>query len=161
VVEDGLTIRRGDVADLDGQFDLIMSHHSVEHIPEPAVFFRQLRRLVAGDGRILVRTPLADSWTYAHYGSDWWALDAPRHLHVFTTKAIHLLATRAGLRILDESRDSDPMQFHASELYRRGETLAGRTLLELDEQTVDEYRRRARELNDRRTGDFGVFWLAV
>jgi SAM-dependent methyltransferase len=159
--ERGLTIHSGELSTLEGAYDLIMTHHSIEHVQDPVATFREMRRLLARGGRILLRTPLADSWAHEHYGRDWWALDAPRHLYVFTSVGIRLLAAQTTLRIVDESRDSDAMQFYAGELYREGQTLAGHSLRELDRETAAEYQLRALELNEQGTGDFGVFWMCA
>jgi SAM-dependent methyltransferase len=154
-----LTIHGCELSDLDGEYDFVMSHHSLEHVHDPTATLCEMRRLLSDEGRLLLRTPVADSWTYEHYGSDWWALDAPRHLHVFTTRAIEIMASRAGLVVVDAARDGNAMQFYACELYRRGETLNGRGLRDLSRATRQEYERRAAELNANGTGDFGLFWF--
>jgi hypothetical protein len=52
-------------------------------------------------------------------------LDAPRHLHLPTRRAVEILAAESGLRLLQAVDDSGPFQIWGSELYRRDIALSG------------------------------------
>lgn len=148
-----------------GPFDLIMFHHSFEHVVDPAVTLRAARDRLATGGRILVRMPVAaESWRT--FGADWVELDAPRHLHVHTEASIRLLAGQTGLEVEGVRYDSDSFELWGSEQYRRGISLVdekshgygGRgTVFSPPEMAAFE--ERARELN--RLGQAGraAFWL--
>jgi hypothetical protein len=47
-----------------------------------------------------VVVPNSDSWGSQRYRSLWRALDVPRHLMHFTPRSLHLVAARAGLKVL-------------------------------------------------------------
>jgi SAM-dependent methyltransferase len=100
-------------------FDLIMFHSSLEHVPDPAGDLRLAEAMLAPGGRLLVTVPVADSWAWEHYRADWFALDPPRHLHVFTRAAMDILAAGAGLKVLSARSVGEPAQVAYSERYRR------------------------------------------
>ena len=111
---------RRQVSEMDGAYDLVMLHHSLEHIPDQVQALREAARLVRPSGAVLVRIPVADSWAWRHYGVDWVQLDAPRHLYLHTRRSLAVVASAAGLRLTRVIHDSEPLQFWGSELYRRG-----------------------------------------
>ncbi len=121
----GLRILKTDLGGLNGAWDLIMLHHSFEHMPDPVGTFTDLARLTAPGGHVLIRVPLADSAAWRRYGVDWVQLDAPRHLFLFTNDAVGRLAAGSGFRIDAVDYDSTAFQFWGSEQYRRGIPLRG------------------------------------
>lgn len=148
------------------RFDLVMLHHVIEHHERPPELLRAARRVLAPGGRVLVRTPLADSWAAEYYGQFWVQHDAPRHLALFTSRGMAMCAAAVALRVADAWCDSQPFQIWGSEAYRSDRTLAdvvrGRRksmigrLLDRDERTL---KRRVRELNLTGRGDQGAFVL--
>lgn len=169
---DGVSIVRGDLEDVAGPFDVVMFHHSLEHVGDPTGTLRLARRLLSKGGWCIVRVPVADSWACRHYGLDWVQMDAPRHRFLFTRRAVGLLAAEAGFVVHDSFSDSEAFQFWGSELYRRGISL--RPVDDDDRRTrdsrgckVDEFtpaelqgfRRRASQLNSLDDGDQACFIL--
>lgn len=147
---------------LRGRFDLVMLHHSFEHMAAPGAVLGRLGELLAPRGAILVRVPVADSFAWGEYGTDWVGLDPPRHLHVHTRRSIALLADRAGLVVRRVFHDSFALQFWGSELYRRGIPLrpAGeRPELVFAQEELDAWEERSQELNARGEGDAAGFLL--
>lgn len=53
-----------------GQYDLIMLHHVFEHLPDPAAALAQLVKLLAPEGCLLIRIPVAGSDAWRRYGAD-------------------------------------------------------------------------------------------
>ena len=162
----GVRILKRDVADIEGQYDLVMSHHSIEHVPDPIQFLKELRRLVKPTGTVLVRTPLASSWAWEHYGTDWVALDAPRHLFIQTDRSMRIVAEKAGLAIERVVWDSTAFSIWASELYRRDIPLnhaafgAQKAIEAIFSRTdLRRFSRMAAKLNSERRGDAAAFYL--
>jgi len=77
-------------------FDAIASSHVLEHVHEPLVLLRECRRLLDPAGALTAITPNAASRGHARFGRDWFYLDPPRHLQIFTPRALAALAQRAG-----------------------------------------------------------------
>jgi SAM-dependent methyltransferase len=166
VYPDGLVIRRCIQPGWGSRFDLVMLHHSFEHVAEPEQALAGVHDLVVPGGFVLLRTPLADSFAWRTYGTDWVQLDAPRHLFVHTRASIGTLAGRIGFRTVAIRCDSRAFQFWGSEQYRRGITLRDpRSHAEnpagsiFSEDEISEFERRARQLNERGEGDQAVFLL--
>ena len=61
----GLTIdyRAGDVQDLEGQFDLVISLEVIEHVADPAAFLKALAKRLAPGGLMILSTPNATGWS--------------------------------------------------------------------------------------------------
>ncbi|MDD2714569.1 MAG: class I SAM-dependent methyltransferase [Candidatus Wallbacteria bacterium] len=102
----GLRILKKTVHDLQDQFDLVMLHHSLEHIPDQLATLTACQRLLKSGGACLVRIPVADSYCYQRYGKNWVNLDAPRHLFLHTAKSLALISGKAGFRIREINYDS-------------------------------------------------------
>ncbi|MFK7898808.1 MAG: class I SAM-dependent methyltransferase [Myxococcota bacterium] len=148
----------------EGEYDLVMAHHSFEHMSDPRAAMQALASLLRDGGFILLRIPRADSWAYRHYGADWSQLDAPRHTHLFTRRSIEILCAAAGLRIAHVEDDSGPFQIWGSELYRRDIALsesrarpAGQRLRHRLQRLAA--RRKARALQRQGLGDQACFYL--
>ncbi|MBE9527615.1 MAG: class I SAM-dependent methyltransferase [Proteobacteria bacterium] len=173
--DNGLVIRKGTLADVAGteQFDLVMMNHSLEHAPDPVTVFAELGRLVTRAGTVLLRVPIVASQAWEEYSTDWVQLDCPRHLFLYTEKAIALLAKEAGLKVDFVEYDSWELQFYGSELLRQGILIGGHDgFLEdsgketLGKETfgkgqMEKWRARAEELNRQGRGDMATFYLKV
>src|SRR5262249_14029948 len=104
-------------------FDLVMFHHSLEHLPDQIAALRRAALLLRPGGVCLVRTPLASCEARRLYGPDWVEWDAPRHLFVHTPHSLARAAHVCGLEWRHLGYDVDPFPYWGSELYRRGLSL--------------------------------------
>jgi SAM-dependent methyltransferase len=161
----GMSLRQMDVADLDptDRFDLILLHHSLEHVPEPIGVLAEVRRHLAKNGLAIVAMPIVGA-AYRRYGPDWFQLDPPRHLHIFTLKSFDIALARSGLSLVDSYFNSRAVQFRCSEMYRRDLSPVDRTAPYFVETlqrlgTEGALRAEARDLNGKRDGDQAVFYL--
>ena len=120
--ESGLEVRRASVEDVEGQFRLIMMHHSFEHMIDPNAVLAAIRHKLADNGVLLVRIPLL-GYGWREYGIDWIELDAPRHLYLHSKKSFTELAERNGFEVLDVTFDSTDLEMWGSEQYAQGISL--------------------------------------
>ncbi|MGH7481154.1 MAG: class I SAM-dependent methyltransferase [Longimicrobiales bacterium] len=156
----GITLRRQSIRDAEGAFDLIMFHHSLEHVPNPATDLRDAARLLKPRGAIVVRIPIAGSEVWRRYREHWVQLDAPRHLFIPSADGMKRLAERAELTVELTVQDSDAFQFWGSELYRRGIPLDGAELKAFFTATeLAGFEREATRLNAQGRGDQGIFYM--
>jgi SAM-dependent methyltransferase len=116
----GGRLRRQDLCDVEGRYDLIMFHHSFEHLPDPAASLREAMKRLTPGGRILIRMPTSSSHAFETYGAAWVQLDAPRHLVVFSRRGLGSLCERAGGTVTSVHDDSTGFQFWGSEQCGRG-----------------------------------------
>jgi hypothetical protein len=111
----------------------------------------------------LIRIPVADSFAFRKYRSEWVNLDPPRHFHLHTTKSINYLAEESGLKLVETIYDSTHSQFVGSELYRRNLTLNDynngqhRNVFTKAEMRI--FRAEAKRLNQINEGDLACFYL--
>jgi SAM-dependent methyltransferase len=162
----GLTLHRCELSAVDGPFDLVMLHHSLEHMPDVPQALRHVRRLLPEGGWALVRLPVTGGHAMREYGADWVQWDAPRHLFIPSRRGMEGLAASAGLRVEEVVYDSTGLQFWGSEMYRHGvpldesgEHLSGGSGSLFTAERLREYEARARELNRAEDGDQACFFL--
>lgn len=120
----GVTVWKRSAREMPGTFDVVMLHHAFEHMPAPADTLRDLARLLAPGGRLLIRVPIAGSDAWRRYGVDWMHLDAPRHLFLHTPESMRRLADQVGLVVDGIAFEGNPSQFIGSEQYQRDIPLA-------------------------------------
>lgn len=122
----GGRLMKQDLNEVEGSYDLIMFHHSLEHVPDPEASLREaLKRLTPG-GRVLIRMPTPSSHAFATYGAAWVSLDAPRHLVVLSRPGLDTICQRLGAGVVSVADDSTSFQFWGSEQYLRGIPLMDR-----------------------------------
>jgi SAM-dependent methyltransferase len=155
-------VRKCGLDELTGTtWDVIMFHHSFEHIPDPHETLRTVRNLLAPDGQCLIRVPVV-SWAWRHYGANWVQLDAPRHFFLHSERSLRALAEQSGLVVTRTDYDSTEFQFCGSELYARGIAFGStEPAAFIPRRAVAAFRAQALRLNKQRLGDQAAFYLAV
>jgi SAM-dependent methyltransferase len=116
---EGVPVRKMGIERLHTRFDLIWFHHSLERVPDPPAALHAAARLLRPGGRVVVRTPVIGTALWERYGTDWWELDPPRHLFVFSAPALEAMAVAAGLELEETVQETHPKEFIGSEQYRR------------------------------------------
>jgi|SRR5215475_9629641 len=164
--ENGVKIVKARLDDINDQFDSIMLHHSLEHMPDQKGVLRHLRKLLRPKGSILIRIPICSSFAWKTYGAHWAQLDAPRHFFIHSIASFSILIEQAGFRIRDIIYDSSEFQFWASEQYKLGISLRAENSYGINPENsiftkgqIDEFARMAEELNKRGDGDQAGFFL--
>lgn len=162
----GARVLKQAIEQVRGSWDVVMFHHSFEHVPDPVATLRRAHALLVPGGHCLLRLPTVSSHAWQHYGVDWVQLDAPRHLHLLHRQSVAHLAASTGFELVDERGDSDAFQFWGSEQYRRDIPLRsdrsyavnpGAGLFSATE--IADFARRARALNVQGLGDQAAFYL--
>jgi SAM-dependent methyltransferase len=77
-------------------FDAVTMSHSIEHVHDPLGWLAEARRILKPGGRLALATPNNRSLLHRLYRQDWFALDPPRHLHLFNRDALGALLRKAG-----------------------------------------------------------------
>ena len=71
-------------AERAGHYAAVTLSHVIEHVHEPVAFLATLRRLLRPGGVLWLATPNLGATGHRRYGRDWFALEPPRHLVLFT-----------------------------------------------------------------------------
>lgn len=148
-------------AELPGEFDFIMFHHSLEHVADPHAALNAARTLLAPGGKLLIRIPVAGSFAWRRYGENWVQLDPPRHLWLPTVDGMHRLAAENGFSLARARHDSTVLQFVGSELYQRNIPLSASRKEKdiLNSKALRRFEDAVRRLNEDADGDQAVFVL--
>jgi SAM-dependent methyltransferase len=94
----------------NGPFDLVMSHHAIEHIVEPQEFVRRMASYARPGGHVLITTPnhsyirnrlpnfmeIGDLSRYPGFAN---SCDAPDHIFAFARDELCSLGTNVGLQV--------------------------------------------------------------
>ncbi|HLY63859.1 MAG TPA: class I SAM-dependent methyltransferase [Terriglobia bacterium] len=80
-------------------FDAVTLNHVIEHVYDPIALFRECRRVLKPDGRLVVVTPNVESMAHQVFRAYWRELDPPRHLHLFSFQTLQDCAAESGLHI--------------------------------------------------------------
>ncbi len=166
VYKNGLKIAKKRIEDVEGKFDFVMFNHALEHIGDQHSAMRAVHRILDDNGTCMVRIPVASSYAWEHYRTNWVQLDAPRHFFIHSVKSIERLASDTGFSLKDISYDSTSFQFWGSEQYLKGISLNSERSYDhsheksiFSKKDIESFEARARALNDEKRGDQAAFYL--
>lgn len=97
----GLDVRTGTLeaaAFADGQFDVVVLADVIEHLFDPPATVREIRRVLAPGGRLLLLTPDVGSLMARLAGPRWWGL-LDDHYFYFSRSTLRRLLEREGFAI--------------------------------------------------------------
>lgn len=166
--ENGLTIIKQTVHEVEGEceWDLVMFHHSFEHVSDPICNLQSVARLLKPKGYCIVRIPTVSSYAWEHYGTKWVQLDAPRHFYLHSVKSMQILADNTGLELYKVVYDSTSFQFYGSEQYVKDIPLRDKRSYWVDpknsifsKEDILDFARCAEQLNINKQGDQAIFYL--
>lgn len=121
----GIPVRKCTIDNVQGEFGLVMFHHSLEHVPDPVETLRHAARLLRPGGRCVVRIPVFGTFMWREFGPDWVELDPPRHLYLMSLASVGELARRSGFKVVRTKFDSEPWELAGSLKCRSGRPLRG------------------------------------
>lgn len=155
----GLSVKKMAMDDIQEGFDVVMMHHSFEHMAEPKRIFDLLSKLVKTNGELLIRTPVSDAKIWEEEGINWFQIDAPRHLFIPSVKAMLALAQNAGVKIKKVIFDSDESQFLISKHYKNGGSLINYDVDKIDKTELKEALHKSKIYNEEQIGDQACFYF--
>jgi len=164
--ENGLVISRQEIQKVTGLWDLVMFHHSFEHMQNPLQVMQSVSRLLKTGGCCLIRIPVVSSFAWEHYGIHWVQLDAPRHFFLHSLDSLRILARKEKFHIEDIVFDSGGFQFWGSEQYKKGISLRSEKSYDVNpsqsifnQEQIDRFHGKAVQLNRDARGDQAIFFL--
>src|SRR5215472_13549461 len=120
----GVKVCKGTLDVIEPSWDVIMLHHSFEHMTNPLQTLQAIVQHLSPGGICLIRIPIASSYAWQHYRTNWVQLDCPRHFFLHSVRSLERLANEAGLRLANTLYDSTATGLAFSELYQRDISMA-------------------------------------
>jgi SAM-dependent methyltransferase len=154
----GLRILKKEITEIDEKYDLIMLHHSFEHMSNPGQVIRNINSLLNPNGCILLRIPIADSYAWHKYREYWSGLDAPRHFFLHTPQSINVLLNDTDLKTDEIIYDSTEFQFTGSEKYMKNLLFSAPDDM-FTKKELKDFKKEAKKLNKTKQGDWACFFL--
>jgi SAM-dependent methyltransferase len=151
---DTVKLYKKDIFTIEKKYDLIMLHHSFEHMNDPNAVFSKLTELLSDDGLLVIRIPVVDCYLWRKYQMNWYQADVPRHFFLHTVNSITYLAKSNGLTVKEIRYDATADPFILSEYYSRG-----RNMESLSRTVKHAFKKQAKELNNLNDGDQACFML--
>lgn len=162
----GLKILKKNLNEVKHQSDFIMLNHSFEHMPDPLNVMLKLNSLIKRGKYVLIRIPIAGSYSWKKYGVNWVALDAPRHFFLHTPKSMEVLTQKTGFEIRKIIFDSTEYQFWGSEQYLKGIPMRDKQSYYenpkksiFNRRIIKKFKKQAVKLNKAGQGDAACFYL--
>ncbi len=155
----GLQLWKKELEQTDLYFDVLMMHHSFEHMADPELVFKTCFERLNPGGRLLVRCPVSDAAVWKEKQSLWVQLDAPRHMTIPSTQGFVAAAQRSGFEVQEIIFDSTSFQFWGTALYEQGEKLdSGKVRTYFSEKQLVEWEQKAIQYNQEGVGDQACFF---
>ena len=83
----------------DAHFDVVVLHHVIEHVADPAALVRDIRRILADDGLLILATPNFDSGCARRFGERYRLLHDKTHITLFSDDSMRRFLRDSGFRI--------------------------------------------------------------
>lgn len=98
-------------------FNVVRFSHVLEHVPSPTAELKETRRILKKNGHVVIQIPNIDSLFFNIFRSNWYQLDAPRHLYHFSSRNLTKLLKKTGFRNIRITYQQSPYSLYRSLLY--------------------------------------------
>lgn len=114
-------IMKGTILDVEGDntFDLIRMGDSLEHMENPVEVLKKARELLKEDGYIAINIPIFPNIAFNMFGTNWFQIDAPRHIFIPSKETIAYFAEVCKLQVVRINYNSCEKQIICSFLYQK------------------------------------------
>jgi len=80
----------------DGTADCITLWHVLEHLYDPVMWLKEIKRILKDDGKCIIALPNIKSADAEWFGNEWAGFDVPRHLWHFSSETLPSFINRHG-----------------------------------------------------------------
>ena len=84
----------------DGLFDVVCLNHGLEHLPDPQVTMREIKRILKPDGIVYITVPNTRSLNFWLFGEYWYGLDIPLYVISYCPRELRFLCDDTGFEII-------------------------------------------------------------
>jgi SAM-dependent methyltransferase len=155
--ENGVKVYKRDLFEITEKYDLIMLHHSFEHMETPKDILMKIGEILNPCANIIIRIPVGNCFAWRKYNTHWVQLDPPRHFFLHTIKSMTILANECNLKLNHVEYESTQSQFAGSERYLRGIGFNDKD--NFTKKQVKIWQKEAIRLNGIHDGDSACFYL--
>jgi 2-polyprenyl-3-methyl-5-hydroxy-6-metoxy-1,4-benzoquinol methylase len=116
----GITVYCGTIDQVElaeEEFDAITIRHVIEHMHDPMAALQASYKLLKPGGKLVILTPNVRSLIHFLF-KDAWSLDPPRHLILFSPKALRRMVEDAGFNVVLFKTIPSPWYLETVWLYR-------------------------------------------
>lgn len=158
-----VVIKKCEIGEMEGKFDIIRFGDSFEHIETPLQTLEAVKEKLAENGKCYILIPVFPNAAWETFGVNWFQIDAPRHLFLHSRKSMQDLCKCCGLKIKNVTYDSGASQFIMSYLYEEGfnywdiRNEKWDALMYGKEEMSDYFRKMAQKCNEKGYGDHAIF----
>ncbi len=109
----------------DGNFDLILLCHVIEHLPDPRETIAECHRILKKGGKLVLITPNGLGAGHRKYGRNWRGLETPQHLQIFNPKSLKYICDEVGFTDIQafSSPSGDDYVLYQSALLAKNEKI--------------------------------------
>ncbi len=105
----GIDVRVGELGELgfaDGELGLAVLYHVLEHVPAPVTTLREVHRILAPGGMVVVEVPSYAAIGFRVLGTHNLCVDYPHHLYFFTPSTLDRCVEASGFTVDQRSHFS-------------------------------------------------------
>ncbi len=84
-------------------FDYVTMDQVFEHVVDPLGVLEGVARILKPGGVVVMSFPNARGWGARVFGRRWINWHAPYHLHFYSDRSLELLASRSGLKLIEDT----------------------------------------------------------
>lgn len=161
-----LKILKKSIFEIDGQFDIIMMHHSLEHMADQFEVLSRIYQLLAANGKLLIRIPIMSEPLFQKYGVNLMSLDPPRHFFIHSLKSINRLLRKVGFTVKKIVYDTEPFDIISTEQYLRDISLHDPRSYSVNKKNsvfskkeINGFKRSTHELNEQGKGSTVALYI--
>ena len=166
IYNEHVKILKKSIFEFDGQFDIIMMHHSLEHMDNQIEVIKRIDELLRPKGRLLIRIPIMSETLFQKYGANLMSLDPPRHFFIHSIKSINMLLSNAGFTIKKIVYDTDLFVIISSEQYLRDISMYNSRSYHVNKknsvfskQEINQFKKINWELNEKEEGSTVALYI--
>lgn len=113
-------------------FDLVVMNHVLEHVYHPRDVLANVHRVLKRDGVLDIAVPNPDGYSAKTYGPNWFSLDSPRHVMLFSPAVAERLLRECGfgdMEIVADPVIRDALRSAARALGEDGERIVENNIM--------------------------------
>lgn len=130
-----------DIFSVEKKYDMIFLKDSLEHVDSPYELMNNLKKILKKDGLIIISIPIKSENYWRWYNINWYQLDAPRHLTLFSLEGFKAFVKNLNLNIEKIQFDTNEFSFLISEDYVNDIPLSSKNSFSSNFSSINVFKR--------------------